>query len=271
MPNWVKTRVVGTDLQKIKEAIVNEAGEVDFNKLIPMPADLEHVIAGSHGFKPDMPVFPMDKKGNPTYPIIPSLLTYYNSEMTQSEFLEKSRADEKLVKAIVEYSNMFEQSPFYQEEIDSFIKGFFNYRRYGYTDWYEWSIAKWGTKWNATESFIDDDYIEFSTAWSVPEPVLHELAKICPIRVAYADEDLGTNCGLVDISLDEEGNPTNDFIYHNSEELARVVWGYTDDEYFHKDESEEERKDFIKRLEDFEKTFDKMMMLDTVIKDFTEV
>lgn len=59
MPNWVKTRVVGTDLQKIKEAIVNEAGEVDFNKLIPMPADLEHVTAGSHSFKPDMPVFTM--------------------------------------------------------------------------------------------------------------------------------------------------------------------------------------------------------------------
>jgi hypothetical protein len=51
----------------------------------------------------------------------------------------------------------------------------------GHTDWYSWSYANWGTKWNACHSEIAEDcaangYIEirFDTAWAPPLPVFHK-------------------------------------------------------------------------------------------------
>lgn len=55
----------------------------------------------------------------------------------------------------------------------------------GYPDWYEWAIANWGTKWDATEAKIlrplteyNDEAefaVTFDTAWSPPEPVINTL------------------------------------------------------------------------------------------------
>lgn len=47
-------------------------------------------------------------------------------------------------------------------------------------NWYTWSIANWGTKWNATDSQLDvdnDERIEysFSTAWDAPRGVIKEI------------------------------------------------------------------------------------------------
>ena len=71
----------------------------------------------------------------------------------------------------------------------------------GATDWYDWSIEHWGTKWNAADSslFEDDTVVRFDTAWSHPYPVVAELSKRFPedlIQVMYADEDLGSNFGV---------------------------------------------------------------------------
>lgn len=68
----------------------------------------------------------------------------------------------------------------------------------GIPNWYNWNIDNWGTKWNAYKIASDDDYIQFNTAWSTPEPVIKALSEKFPdveIRVEYADEDLGYNCG----------------------------------------------------------------------------
>ena len=57
------------------------------------------------------------------------------------------------------------------------------------TDWYNWRIANWGTKWDTsdcTDNGIcvegDESYIEyrFSTAWSPPIEALDVLAEKCP-------------------------------------------------------------------------------------------
>lgn len=54
----------------------------------------------------------------------------------------------------------------------------------GYPDWYSWSNANWGTKWDVD---VQPDTVEpgkvmysFSTAWSPPEPVIEELAAKFP-------------------------------------------------------------------------------------------
>lgn len=73
-----------------------------------------------------------------------------------------------------------------------------NEKKYGAGDWYHWRVKNWGTKWNAGEALEhQDNYAEFDTAWSTPEPIIKAMSKKfhAKIRVRYADEDLGSNCG----------------------------------------------------------------------------
>lgn len=73
---------------------------------------------------------------------------------------------------------------------------------YGTNNWYDWSIANWGTKWNAYYSSVDaaNNAITFDTAWSCPIYVLAALAKMCheygvEFEGKWADEDCGCNVG----------------------------------------------------------------------------
>ena len=53
-----------------------------------------------------------------------------------------------------------------------------NLEETGYADWYGWCRANWGTKWNACDpEVIDDNIIEFYTAWAPPLPIFFALAK----------------------------------------------------------------------------------------------
>lgn len=51
---------------------------------------------------------------------------------------------------------------------------------YGENSWYGWSIKNWGTKWNSVDVEIDNEEIQFLTAWSPCEPVIAALAKKFP-------------------------------------------------------------------------------------------
>lgn len=79
------------------------------------------------------------------------------------------------------------------------LKYLANQVRYGATTWYDWCCKNWGTKWNAYENKqLDADTIIFETAWSAPEPVIAQLAKMHPeaeIEHWWADEDTGSNDG----------------------------------------------------------------------------
>lgn len=53
----------------------------------------------------------------------------------------------------------------------------------GFTDWYSWSIANWGTKWGAYGFSVVDEVpltIKFNTAWSFPTPVFGALEREFP-------------------------------------------------------------------------------------------
>jgi hypothetical protein len=57
----------------------------------------------------------------------------------------------------------------------------------GHRNWYDWSIANWGTKWNARGAELDDDciaegYIEirFETAWDAPQPLFEKMFAMFP-------------------------------------------------------------------------------------------
>ncbi|MCV0439873.1 MAG: hypothetical protein K5880_14835 [Hydrogenophaga sp.] len=66
-------------------------------------------------------------------------------------------------------------------------------------NWYDWSCANWGTKWNCYDVSVDVDdegllVYRFDTAWSPPLPVLGKLSAMFPdlhFRVEYFDEGWG--------------------------------------------------------------------------------
>ena len=70
--------------------------------------------------------------------------------------------------------------------------------KYGKDNWYDWSLAHWGTKWDACEPEVNGATVMFETAWSCPLPVLRELAKkVGGIVVMYADEGDYENTGCL--------------------------------------------------------------------------
>ena len=88
-------------------------------------------------------------------------------------------------------------SPAQNEEEKNIYKK--NVSKYGHGDWYSWSINKWGTKWNACDTYINntrDDYFDFSfnTAWSPPIPLLKALSEKYPLLrfdTEYEEEGMG--------------------------------------------------------------------------------
>lgn len=93
--------------------------------------------------------------------------------------------------------------------------------RTGKVCWYDWNNRNWGTKWNGYSlKWLTSDglrpvdvsdsepfTIEFQTAWNIPSPVFDKLAEVCkpePIHIEYADEDLGSNVGIIDYWLDRD-------------------------------------------------------------------
>jgi hypothetical protein len=69
-----------------------------------------------------------------------------------------------------------------QEEKEQAI---LNLANHGYTDWYEWHIGEWGTKWDACEPYInhnDKDYfsVNFQSAWAPPIQWIDNIMKDFP-------------------------------------------------------------------------------------------
>ncbi len=69
--------------------------------------------------------------------------------------------------------------------------------QFGSANWYDWSIANWGTKWNSygyhdyTEKDFDGATLTFDTAWSNPQPVIDALAAKYP---ALSFSHKGVSC-----------------------------------------------------------------------------
>ena len=103
-----------------------------------------------------------------------------------------------------------------------------NIQDYGESNWYDWHNKNWGTKWNACETIVlNENEVEFQTAWSTPEPIIKAISKKYHTRVEveYADEDLGSNCGSYVYNCGELVDDVN-----GDYEFACEAWGYDPEE-----------------------------------------
>jgi hypothetical protein len=74
----------------------------------------------------------------------------------------------------------------------------------GYSGWYTWSVANWGTKWDAYskswERVSDTEaLLIFDTAWSTPDPVFAAMAVhniIAPLHITIDAFDEGWNFAI---------------------------------------------------------------------------
>lgn len=71
-------------------------------------------------------------------------------------------------------------------------------REYDYTDWYTWSLANWGTKWDVNLAHVDlienTLSLSFDTAWSPANGVWEKVSEEFPsldIRIRFLEEGMG--------------------------------------------------------------------------------
>ena len=188
---------------------------IDFNKIIPMPIEL-HVESSNRseqGLK-------MYKDFWSVYGVTAVLNAPTNmvDEETILDMLDSYAAENELD---IELLRLGKQC-------------YDNIQKYGAPTWYEFRTRHWNTKWEAYgfDYFEDcqDNQCKFQTAWSAPHPVIEKLSEMYPdveINHAWADENLGCNCGECDYKGGEtiyEWIPADDS--KEAYELSAKILGY---------------------------------------------
>lgn len=172
MPNHVTTLCYVTgpedDIARFRAECIRPddgVGEptLDFNAIIPRPAILDETVSGSRSH------LGFEALGLQTSSIL---------RRTPDDLLNRQTvAREHLALATDEERDL---------TVAETLKSIEAILRTGHPDWYEWSIANWGTKWGAY-SYSDDIEVptghpgqfafRFCTAWSFPEPIFEALAE----------------------------------------------------------------------------------------------
>ena len=176
MPNHI-TNKISLDVAKL---LTNSEGSIDFNLVLPMPESL---------MNPDPQQMEIRAKA------AMGLLKQHPIDQSALECLSHHS------KMRLATEGMFE--PIDNEKINLLIQAIENLRDHGFVYWYPWAIKNWGTKWNAYSVEFGNRFCTFQTAWSHPAPVFKKLSEMNPdieITVEYADEDIGSNCGIVTYS-----------------------------------------------------------------------
>ena len=218
MPNHVTNKIEfygdRENINKVLELIKGEERCIDFEKIIPMPKTL-HLILG--GMQSPSIQYALSKKTYAEVIQIEDALkrvrcdfygnyfskfdkNYTNEELQEhaNEFQERINGNKKDLFDNTDYAGLCIQN--FEDLGNLYIN---NILTYGYDTWYDWACDKWGTKWNAYDTYINEDESEiiFNTAWSCPLPILDKLAEICyeyevEFSGKWADEDCGCNVGI---------------------------------------------------------------------------
>lgn len=203
MPNHITNRltIVGTEEQvkQVREAIKGEGEDrfIDFNKVAPIPKELEGTIS-------PMSIISQEEYDEQERKIANNEFTEMEKKWGLSRKLTKKLSDEYIAK-------------------------------FGADNWYTWQNANWGTKWNAYSQIeVSDDCIEFDTAWGTPYELLVRLSAMFPeveFRVEYADEDFGYNVGKYILFGGEEID--NDIPQGGSKEAILMAMDIKGDEEYY--------------------------------------
>ena len=148
MPNWCQNQIdITGSKEDIKKFIELVTDKFDFNRIIPMPEELEDF----------------------TSPV---------KIVSDKEFIKQE-------KEYKEWLNTPEdkRSPFFSRGMTQEMSNRFK-REYGADNWYNWSVENWGVKWNSSDVSFDggEDWLrfEFMTPWGPPEGICAKLRELFP-------------------------------------------------------------------------------------------
>lgn len=274
MPNWITNTITSDRMDIVKEKLCTvQDGEeiVDFNIIKPMPKELLDTTSGC---------FQWERRQNPWNEkkiIFQNVFLEPLFKDLQTEDLQAFLSEAKALvqdKCYDKFIEVYEITDNFKEEgLTNILKGYFNLKNYGSVDWYDWSIKNWGTKWNACHSLIGENCISFDTAWGYPLEVLLEVSKYADIKVAFADEDLGNNFGIVVLrngSIDEiivDDDVCADMDWTKRMGIAVAIKGYDEEfisDYFSEyNYSDEEIQEFFQK--------DRETVIDEAIEGYNEV
>lgn len=245
MPNWVKNKVKFGNKQIMKDIYYQDDNEneyFDFNRIIEMPKSLELTSGGKEDISIHYAISKMsEQEKENTIKMLNEKQcdfygNYYNKIFRHKDKYtdeEYQKASDELDSVINGDKNEFLENIDYKglgiHNLEELGKAYLNnIKEYGADTWYDWHCENWGTKWNSTNVYyINENEVEFDTAWSMPYRLLEKLSEIYETRieVRYADEDIGNNCGEI---IFENGNCVD--MYERDDMFAYELWGYTQEE-----------------------------------------
>lgn len=197
MPNHVQNRlkIVGKkqQVEEVLNAIKGDNEVIDFNKIIPMPSELD---------------IPSSSDGEIGLAIIKKKL---GAKISPLDNIYTERFDEYAADAK-------------ERMINAGLAYLRNTIKYGYPTWYEWRNDNWNTKWNAYETELkNNNEIWFNTAWNnVAERIIRKLSLIFPnvtLKYSFSDEDAACNCGNATF---KNGFGTLSFLDNHSEKAFEL-------------------------------------------------
>lgn len=163
---------------------------LDFDKVLPMPKSL-HIEAGCMTSFTQKLLYPTQGQEPLQLNEVIATLSF------RKDVLPDDAAQPQSLKDVI---GLLKQTP---QGRHILLEGHLrqrNLKQYGCTDWYEWSIDNWGTKWNCTDFSKEQHDSEKSalyfmeTAWSPPLPVIDELACLYPkLRFEMSFLELGAD------------------------------------------------------------------------------
>lgn len=176
MPNYCQSLLTITGdsdvIENLEQAMFSsEDGKtfLDFNKIVPMPGTLS-IRSGGHVEKTSSLLYP--KPDSKEWEIEDLIKTY------SSNFPEDAVPPVSVEQIIA----LLKQTP---EGRLKLLEGHLyhrNLKQYGYSDWYSWRRAHWGTKWKIVDfERLELGRFSFSTAWSPPTQVIAALAEQYPM------------------------------------------------------------------------------------------
>ena len=258
MPNWVTNRLTieGPNAEGIVQShiIKDEHGRdcFDFNLICKMPEELD-IEKGSKSVN-GLKLF--IAKINPSIDAVGSPEDKMEINAFSNRMIKAfgKNAIGKIPMILLRNEEVTAFKLHYKEEFDDVVKlgeqAFRNLEKYGCTDWYEWRLQNWGTKWNSCNTFLCDDKktIYFDTAWSPSVPLVKKFAEKYPqLRIThdYAEEQIAFFCGKNEY---QNGEVTcrNDYEEYSKEayEMYFDLWGCEEEFVFDpKKNTYVERKD----------------------------
>ncbi|WP_175888080.1 hypothetical protein [Burkholderia contaminans] len=194
----------------------NEEPFLDFDKVIPMPKELDVSKNSSAEHVYDLLYGLVQYKNNPA-----QVENMVNMFFLKKEVEESGKTPEELIEEILKHS------PTAKEEAEQYHS---NFQKYGAKTWYDWRLENWGTKWNSYDCFAETDedhiYMQFSTAWSPCTPVVKKLIEDNP-ELAFS------------FSYDEPGMGFRGEIEGSNGQVTKDHY----EEYEYEDEEEDDEED----------------------------